>query len=678
MHTIKSQVSLLCVGLLIAPFTFAQDRGIVIDDPNGGMLSNLRRPYQRRNVPAIDLSNTNRLESLLRAGKIYLSLQDTIALALENNLDIALQRYNPLIAESDLLRARAGGLLRGIPQSVQNGPSSAGGNFLLSGSGSNGSSGGSGGGGGSASSSGSSGVNGVITQLGPSTPNFDPILQGSIGWQHQTTPQSNIFSFGTTALVATNKTYNFLLTQGFSSGANATLSYNNFLTAQNSGRQDINPYTSSSLDLLVQQPLLQGFGFSLNRRQITIAKNNLKVEDYVFKQQVILTVSNVIGLYWDLVSLNASVKVARESLGVSEKLFNDNKKQVEIGTLAPIEIVRAEAEVAAREQDLTVAETNVLEQETIIKNVLSRTGVASPSIAEARIVPTDSIRLPEVEQVQPVQDLVDQALGERPELAQSRLNLENSQINLVGSRNGLLPTINAFVELTNHAQAGSINSLPTLGASGQSTGFVRGPNCPASVCNPVNGFFVGGYGTVLGQLFGRDFPDYRFGVNLNIPLRNRAAQADYVRDQLTLRQSQLTLQKQINQIRVDVQNSLIALQQARARYQAATKQRFLEEQTLDAEQKKYALGASTIYQVIQTQRDLANSQSSEVNALSQYSRARVNLDSATGQILRNNQINMDEASKGVVNRPPAALPVLDQNGNGAGGRAAPLAAKAPR
>jgi outer membrane protein TolC len=373
------------------------------------------------------------------------------------------------------------------------------------------------------------------------------------------------------------------------------------------------------------------------------------------------------------------VKVARESLGVSEKLYNDNKKQVEIGTLAPIEIVRAEAEVAAREQDLTVAETNVLEQETIIKNVLSRTGVASPSIAEARIVPTDSIHLPDIEQVQPVQDLVDSALAERPELAQSRLNLENSQINLVGSRNGLLPTINAFAELTNHAQAGQINSLPTLGANGQPTGFIRGPACPVNVCNPVNGFFVGGYGTVLAQLFGRDFPDYRVGVNLNIPLRNRAAQADYVRDQLTLRQSQLTLQKQINQIRVDVQNSLIALQQARARYQAATKQRILEEQTLDAEQKKYALGASTIYQVIQTQRDLANSQSSEVNALSQYSRARVNLDVATGQILSSNQINMDEARKGVVNRAPAALPVLDQNGNGAaGGRAAPLAPQAPR
>lgn len=668
MQSIKSVVAVVCVWLLAAPFSFAQDRRIIIEEPGGGWLSNLRRPYEKRTVPPIDLSNSSRLESLLRAGKIYLSLKDAIALALENNLDIATQRYGPLQAEADLLRARAGGLLRGVPQSVQNGPSSAGGNFLLSGGG-----GGTGGGGGGSSSGGSaSGVNGVITQLGPTTPNYDPVLQGSIGWQHQTSPQSNIFSYGTTALVATNKTYNFLVTQGFSSGANATLSYNNFSTLQNSGRFDINPYTTSSLDLFVSQPLLQGFGFALNRRQITIAKNNVKLEDFVFRQQVIATVSNVIGLYWDLVSLNASVKVARESLAVSEKLYNDNKKQVEIGTLAPIEIVRAEAEVAAREQDLTVAETNVLEQETIIKNALSRTGVASPSVAEARIIPTDSIRLPEVEAVRPVQDLVDSALADRPELAQSRINLENNRINLIGSRNALLPTLNGFVELTNRAQAGSINSLPVLGVNGQPTGFVRGPDCPANICNQVNGFFVGGYGTVLAQLFGRDFPDYRVGVNLNIPLRNRAAQADYVRDQLNLRQSELALQKQVNQIRVDVQNSLIAVQQARARYQAAVKQRVLEEQTLDAEQKKYALGASTIYQVIQTQRDLATSQSSEVSALSQYSRARVNLDTATGEILKNNDVNIDEAFRGVVSRPPAALPVLDQNGGG-GARGASIA-----
>ena len=665
MERMKSLVAMLCVCLMMAPLASAQQSGpIVIQEPTPGWgwFSGLRKPYRMRNVAPIDLSNSNRLESLLRAGRIYLSLQDAIALALENNLDIAIQRYTPLQADSDLLRAQAGGLLRGVPSSVQNGPSSAGGNFLLGGGGS-GAGGSSGvGGGGSAA-----GVNGVITQLGPSTPNFDPVVQGSISWGHQTTPQTNLFSYGTNALVSTNKIANFALSQGFVTGANATLSYNNFNTFSNTGRFDVNPYTTSSLDLVVSQPLLQGWGISLNNRQIRIARNNLKVADFTFKQQVISTVANVIGLYYDLVNLNASVKVARESLGVSEKLYNDNKKQVEIGTLAPIEIVRAEAEVAGRQQDLTVAETNVLQQETIIKNSLSRNGVASPSLAEARIIPTDSIKIAEVEAIRPIQDLVDEAFGERPELAESRINLENSQIRLTGSKNGLLPTVNGFVELTNHAQAGNVNGLPVLGANGLPA---VGANGLPLVRTPgaVDGFFVGGYGTVLSQLFGRNFPDYRVGVNLNIPLRNRAAQADYVRDQLDLRQSQLTLQRQVNQIRVDVQNALIGLQQARARYQAAVKQRVLEEQTLDAEQKKYALGASTIYVVIQTQRDLANAQSSEVTALSQYSRARVNLDLATGSVLKNYNVSLDEARQGTVARPPAALPVLDQNGGGAARR----------
>src|SRR5438270_9464290 len=288
MQRIKSLVAMLCLCLLVAPFSPAQDRQIVINEPQGGWLSGLRRPYEKRNVAPIDLSNSNRLEALLRAGKIYLSLQDAIALALENNLDIAVQRYGPRQAEADLLRAKAGGLLRGVPASIQNGPSGVGGNFLL------GSGGGGGGGAGGSSVGSSGGVNGIITQLGPSTPNFDPVLQGSVGWQHQTTPQSNVFSYGTTALVATNKNYNFTATQGFASGANAQLSYNNFVTAQNSGRFDINPYTNSSLDLFVSQPLLQGFGFALNRREIVIAKNNVRMEDYVFKQQVIATVSNVI------------------------------------------------------------------------------------------------------------------------------------------------------------------------------------------------------------------------------------------------------------------------------------------------------------------------------------------------------------------------------------------------
>jgi outer membrane protein TolC len=638
-----------CVYLLFAPLANAQQfsGSVVAPPPKKGFFSDLVRPYREWNIAPNDLSNSGRIESLLRAGKLYLSLQDAIALALENNLDIAVQRYTPLQAESDLLRAKAGGLLRGVPQSVSNGPASAGGNFLLGGSGSSS----------TTTVASTSGANGVITQLGPSTPNFDPVIQGTLSWGHNTSPQTNLFSYGTNALVTTNKTANFALSQGFSTGASAVLSYNNLFTNSNTGRYDVNPYTTSSADLLVTQPLLQGFGLSVNNRQIRVARNNLQVADNTFRQQVIATVANVANLYWNLVSLNAAVKVARDSLSVSEKLYNDNRKQVEVGTLAPIEIVRAEAEMAANQQNVTIAETNVFQQETILKNVLSRTGVASPSIAEARIVPTDSIQIPAVEAIQPVQDLVAEALALRPELANSRLNLDNSQIQLSGSKSGLLPTVSAFVELTNHAQAGNVNDLPILDSSGKPTGFVR---TPAS----VDQFFVGGYGTVLGQIFGRNFPDYRVGVNVNIPLRNRSAEADYIRDRLNLRVSQLTVQQQINQVRVDVQNALIGLQQARARYQAAMKQRLLEEQTLDAEQKKYALGASTIYLVIQTQRDLATAQSSEVTATAQYATARVMLNQATGRILKEYNVDLDDARRGSVSRPPSALPVLDPNGGG--------------
>lgn len=645
MERLKSLIASLCVCSLLTPAGSAQSP-IKIADPAPGFWNGFRRPYQARVVAPVNMGNSNRLESLLRAGELYLSLQDCIALALENSIDIEIQRYTPLQANSDLLRAQAGGLLRGVSTAVTNGPASAG-SSVLAGSSSSAS---------ASSTSASSSSNGVLTQLGPSTPNYDPVIQASVNWGHLTSIQTNLFSYGTNSLVSTNKNANVSLSQGFVSGANATFSYNNLNTFSNSGRFDLNPYTSSSLDLLITQPLLQGFGAKVNNRTIVVARNNRKVADLTFKQQVIATVSNVIGLYYDLVSLNASAKVARQSLAVSEKLYNDNRKQVEIGTLAPIEVIRAEAEVAGRQQDLTVAETNVLQQETIIKNALSRTGISSPSIAEARIVPTDSIDVGASDPIRPMPDMIAEALSLRPELESSRIGVQNSRVLLAGSKSGLLPTLNAFVELTNHAQAGAISSLHTLDATGNPTSNVR-------TASSVDGYFVGGYGTILSQLFGRNFPDYRVGVNLNIPLRNRAAQADHVRDQLNLRQAELTLEQQANQIRVAVQNAVIALQQSRARYRAAVKQRVLEEQTLDAEQKKFALGASTIYLVIQTQRDLANAQSSEVTAISQLARARVNLDVATGDILRNYNVNLAEAQLGVVSRPASPLPPLPPGKN---------------
>jgi outer membrane protein len=654
MRRIQPILALLCVYLTLAPFSIAQEkqaspRTPVIQEPNGGFLGFIRRNYERSEIAPIDLGNSGRLESLLRAGKIYLSLQDAIALALENNLDIAIQRYTPFLAQADLLRASAGGLLRGVPSNVQGGASGVGAG--VSGGGLGASTGGA-----SGASSGSSGVNGVITQLGPTTPNLDPTFTGFMSWGHFSQPQSSTRVTGTTTLISRRQLYDFSVSKGFLTGTNAQLSFNNTLVNQNSFANLINPSIGSSLDLTVSQHLLQGFGFALNNRDIRVAKINLKVGDLTFKSQVINTVSGVILLYYDLVSFNQQVKVTQQALATAEKLYNDNKKQVEIGTLAPISIVQAEAEVATRQQDLTIAETNVLEQETILKNALSRTGVASPSVADARIVPTDSIRIPDVEPVQPVQDLIDQALQNRPELASSRLNIESAKIRLIGSRNGLLPTIDVFGELTNNALAGQINTVPPPPGSG----FLPGSQ---GVPDP---FFIGGFGSTLGQVFGRNFPDYRIGLQMNIPLRNRAARSDYVRDQLDFRQSELTLQRQVNQIRVDVKNAQIALQQARARYQAATKSRVLEEQTLDAEQKKYALGASTIYQVIQIQRDLATSQGNEVTAESNYIRAKTNLDVATGQLLSVHNVDIEEAKSGVVARPPSALPVLDQNGGNTG------------
>jgi outer membrane protein TolC len=385
---------------------------------------------------------------------------------------------------------------------------------------------------------------------------------------------------------------------------------------------------------------MQGFGRAVNSRQIQIARNNREISDVTFKLQVITTVAAVMDLYWDLVSFIENVRVKRQTLAASQKLYEDNKKQVEIGTLAPIEIVRAEAEVATDEQNLTIAETQVLQQETILKNALSRNGVASPAVSEAHIIPTDRIQMPAVEPIAPVQDLVAEALFSRPELVQNRIGVTNSHINLKGDRSALLPTLDVVVNLNNNSLAGQYNTLPAL------------PGRP----HQGNPFYIGGFGTSLTQLFSRNFPDYNLALNMNIPIHNRAAQADMINDALTLRQQELQLQRLENQVRVDVQNALIGVQQARAQYQAAVKARILQEQTVDAEQKKYALGASTIYNVILTQRDLATAQQAEVTAEASYAKAKVELDRATGQTLTRHDISIDEAYRGTVSRPPSPLP----------------------
>ena len=640
MKSLQSSIALFCVFLLLVPGAFGQQQvnmpGAVLAPKETHWYTPFTHKYTPFDVAPINLANSPRLESLIRAGNIYLSLQDAIALALENNLDIEVQRYGPRLAEANLLRAQAGGLLRGQTQSVSAGPSSAvsqlnGGSTSFTNS---------------ANSTGASSNGTIITSTGTSLPNLDPVFFTNYNWAHSTNLQSSSFASGTPTQIFNAGNTSVGIQQGFLSGTTATLGYTSQNLASNNVRSEINPVRTGNVNLQVTQRLLQGFGFAVNSRNIRIAKNSIRLNDLVFKQQVIAIVSSVINLYTDLVSFNENVKVNRQALALNEKLYSDNKKQVEIGTLAPIEIVKAEAEVASSQNALTQSETQVLQQETIIKNALSRTGVASPSVAEARIIPTDNLSIPDVEQITPIQDLVALALANRPEIAQTEVNIENTRIQLQGTKSQLRPSLDLVGSMQNNGIAGSPNTVVAP----------IDPNTGMPILRIANPAFLGGFGNLFDQILSRNYPNYSVGFQLNIPLRNRSAQADLLNDQLSLRQGELNQRKQINQVRVDVQNAVIGLQQSRSQHQSAQKSRILQEQTLDAEQKKYALGASTIFFVIQAQRDLAQAKASEVSALSTYNRAKVSLYSATGQTLERYNVTLDEAIKGQVSRAPSALP----------------------
>jgi outer membrane protein TolC len=642
MGTIRQHLAGVCVLLVAGVPLPAQQGALVRYERPTGFLNRMRNPYQPKEVMPIRLANSNRLDALIRAGKLYLSLRDAIALALENNLDIELQRYGPEIAKASLLRAEAGGLLRGVPPTIQQGPSSAqqqvtGGFTGAAGGGFTGAAGGN-----QAAQQGGGTGGTVIAATGTALQNLDPVFVSTFNIGHNTRPQANTVTTGLTALTFDSLSHSYAIQKSWLTGTTTSFGWNNISSRANNPLSDINPSKTANFQLQISQRLLQGFGTAVNNRNIRIAKNNLKVSDLQFQQQLIVTVAAVTNLYWDLVSYLEDVKVKEQSLALAQKLYEDNKKQVEIGTLAPIEIVSAEAEVARRQQELTVAETLVLQQETILKNALSRTGAVSPIVAEARVIPTDRIR-PSDAPIPPVEELYQMAVKNRPDLAQTYINIENAKIGLKGSRSQLLPSFDVQATLQNNALVGQVNTVPVP------------PGRPVVPRTP-DPFFIGGFPRAMEQLFRRNFPDYSIGFQLNIPLKNRSAQADMILDQLSLRQAELNQQRLLNSLRVDVQNAVIALTQARARYLTAVKERVLQEQTLDAEQKKYALGASTVFFVIRYQRDLAQAQSNEVAALSQYQKSLTQLEQVTAQTLAVNNIDVSEAMAGQISRPPDPLP----------------------
>jgi len=594
----------------------------VKDPPGKRYVEPILRPFhvERRIVGPAQLTNSPRLEQLVRGGSLYLSVRDVIALALENNLDIAIQRYGPYLQREVLRRAEGGAPLRNVGVPIFSGPQSvslAGVNVNAVGLSDTG-----------AVSSGA----GVVTSIGTAPPNLDPVLIAQTQFSHVTTPLSVTALSRVSSLISHGQTFVLGYAQSFPTGTSAQLTFVSSHSSVNSPANVLSPYTQGDLELYVSQNLLQGWGLAVNNRYIRVAKNNMKVTDLQFKQQVVTTVSAILNLYWDLVSFNQDLRIKQQALETAQKFYEDNQKQAELGTLPGIEVTRAAAQVSASKEDLLIAQTNVAQQETVLKNALSRTGIASAWLDDVHIVAVDSITVPETENLKPTAGLVEEALKSRPEIEKTRINLESSKISAIGTRNALLPTLSAFIDVSNNALAGDPNPLNTIPG-----------NTPAPA-------IVGGYGSFLGQIFRRNYPNYSAGFSLNVPFRNRAPQADYVADQLQLRQDELQLQKAENQIRVEVKNAVIGLQQARARYETAVATRALAEQTLDAEQNRFKFGESTPAAVIQAQRDLAADQSAEVQAMANYTHAQIAFDQAIGRTLEVNRISIEEAKAGQVSQ----------------------------
>jgi outer membrane protein len=599
-------------------------------------------PYAGRSVPSPNLTNTPRLDQLLKGGKLMLSMNDAIALALENNLDIAISRYNLHIADTDVLRTKAGSNLLGVNTGVVQGTPGGGvGGFGGATTATGGGAGGTTGGGGGAGS-GTLGIVSSTLGIGSQITSYDPILTGTLQLDRFSQKTSSAF-IGVPVLTQNTSTADFAYNQGFATGTSLSVGFINTRVTTNSPFTTLSPTLNSSFKATLTQHLLQGFGFLPNRRFIVIAKNNRELTDVAFRLQVTTTVDQIQNMYWDLVNAYENVKVQQDALALAEKTLSDNKKQVEIGTLAPIEIVRAQSTVASSQQQLILAKTGLELQQLLMKNALSRT-VQDPMLIEAEVIPTDTMSaLTQQETSSSGQDLVNQALGHRPELAESRIDLKNREISMKAVKNSLLPSVDLFAYYGGSGLGGSFNPAAPVCTAPDQQFCTQPADIPASVS----------YGGTIHQLFNSTAPDKGAGLSLNIPIRNRTAQANQIRSQLEFRQAQLRLQQVENEIRIEVRNAQFQLQQNQASVAAAQAAVDLAQQSLDAEQKKYALGASTSTLVLQQSSTLTQSRSNFVAARTAYEKARVELDRATGLLLEHNGIDLADAQSGVVNKLPA-------------------------
>jgi outer membrane protein len=586
------------------------------------------RSYLAPTVPPIRLGNSSRLETLFRAGNLYLTVQDALALAIENNLNLEIDRYGPLAALTALDRAKAGGPLRGVLNASQNVTSidaglGVNGSVAAAGLSSGGGGGGSGGGGGA-----------VVQQVGAITPNLDPVLQNSSTFSHLTAPEPNLLVAGTPVLIQNVRTYNTQITQGLITGGGIQfIDYEQYLH-ENSPVDDLNPAMGPYMGAVFYHSLLQGFGRKVNDRTIRIGQINTTASREQFRSQLLDLCANVLNLYWDLVGARDELQVRRQALEITQKFYDDTRYEISLGAMAPFELIRAESEVATRRQDVAIGEQTVEQRANALKLVLSRT--ADPALEAAQIIPLDRIDVPQSDNLPPFGEMLKTAMTMRPDVAVSRYRDQTDEINLIGTSNPLLPSLTGYAYTYDRGVAGA----------------------PQASGGGAKQYFIGGYGNALGQIFRRNFPNNAVGVNFSVPIGNRQAQGDYGIDQLQFRQSQLRGQKDDNQIAVDIANQANALRQARARYIAAQNTRILQQQLLEADQKR-ATGTATFNTLMVDRRGLIAAQISETNAMAAYAHARVSLDQVLGETLERNNISVEEGLSGQVNyqsRPPELAP----------------------
>jgi outer membrane protein len=595
-------------------------------------------PYQPQEVAQPNLGNSPRIDSLMRDGKIYLSIDDAIALTLENNLDLDIARYNLNIADTDYLRAKSGANILGVNAGiVQNTPGGGVGGL--------GGTVGSGTGGTTVAPSGvGTGTNGLVSStlgIGSTITSFDPIVTSTLQLDRSDSESTSIDS----APILSQNTYtaDFGYTQGFEWGTTLAAGFNNTHFATNSPLSLLSPAISSNFQVRVTQNLLQGFGSLPNTRFIRIAKNNREISDVAFRLQIITTVDQIEDMYWDLVYAYENVRVQQEALTYAQKALDDSRQQAKVGTIPPIQVVSAQSTVSTDQQNLILAQNNLELEKLLVKNALSRS-IEDPVLAEADVIPTSTMQIPQEEAVVPTQDLINQALDHRAELVESRIDLNSRDLSSKAVRNAMLPSLDAFAYYSGSGVGGNVALPPCSGAATS--------GCYTSVPPPFQNTNSVGYGGTLNQLFNGTAPDKGIGLTLTIPLRNREAQANQVRAELEYRQAQVRLHQLENQVRIEVRNAQFDVKQNRASVLAAQYAVDFARQTLDADQQKLKVGLTTTTAILQDASVLTTSESNLVSAKAAYEKSRVELDRATGLLLDHTGIDVADATRGQVTHLP--------------------------